>query len=55
MKAYIFNLHLDAYNIHVRSLNIVAEGAVKLMEELHSTGKTDKYLNRKFINSNSEI
>jgi len=28
---------------------------VELMEELHSTCKTDKYLNSKFINSNSEI
>ena len=35
--------------------NIVAERAVKLMEELHATCKTDKYLNSKFINSNSEI
>ncbi|XP_067625199.1 protein dissatisfaction [Eurosta solidaginis] len=30
--------------------NIVAERAVKLMEEIHSTCKTDKYLNYKFIN-----
>lgn len=35
--------------------NMVAERAVKLMEELHSTCKTDKYLNSKFINSNSQI
>jgi hypothetical protein len=35
--------------------NLVAERAVKLMEELHSTCKTDKYLSSKFINSNSFI
>jgi len=35
--------------------NIVAERAVKVMEELHATCKTDKYLNSKFINSNSQI
>ena len=35
--------------------NMVAERAVKLMEELHSTCKTDKYLNSKFINSNSQM
>src|SRR6218665_2823244 len=34
---------------------MVAERAVKLMEEPHSTCKTDKYLNSKFINSSSEI
>src|SRR6218665_3785201 len=33
----------------------LVQGTVKLVEELHSTCKTDKYLNRKFINSNSEI
>lgn len=35
--------------------NMVAERAVKLMEELQGTCKTDKYLNSKFINSNSQI
>lgn len=35
--------------------NIVAERGVKLMEELHATCKTDKYLSCKFINSNSQI
>jgi hypothetical protein len=35
--------------------NIVAERAVKLMEEVHSTCKTDKYLNSKFINTNTQI
>jgi hypothetical protein len=35
--------------------NMVAERAVKLMEELHNTCRTDKYLNSKFINSNSQM
>ena len=35
--------------------NIVAERAGKLMEEVHSTCKTDKYLNSKFICTNTQI
>ena len=35
--------------------NLAAQRAVKLMEELHGTCKIDKYLNSKFINTNSEI
>ena len=35
--------------------NVVAEQAGKLMEELNSTCKTDKYLGSKFIRSKSEI
>ena len=41
--------------IDVPRSNMVAERAVKTMEELHSTFKTDKYLNSKFINTNSKI
>ena len=35
--------------------NIVAERAVKLMEEVRATCKSDKYLNDKFINTNTEL
>ena len=35
--------------------NIVAERAVKLMEDVRSSCKTDKYLNSKFINTNTQI
>jgi len=45
----------DRSVLDVPRSNMVAERAVKLMEALHSTCKTDKYLNSKFINSNSEI
>lgn len=35
--------------------NIVAERAARLMEEVYFTCKTDKYLNSKFINTNTHI
>ena len=41
--------------IDVPRSNIVAERAVKIMEEIHSTCKSDKYLNLKFVNSNLKL
>jgi len=48
-------IELERPVLDVPRSNMVAEQAAKLMEELHSTCKTDKYLNSKFINSDSEI
>ena len=40
--------------IDIPRSNTFAERAVETMENIHSTCKTDKYLNIKFVNSNSE-
>lgn len=41
--------------LNVPRSNIVAERAVKLMDDVRSSCKTDKYLNSKFINTNTQI
>jgi hypothetical protein len=41
--------------IDVPRSNIVAERAVKIMEDIRSTCKSDKYLNIKFLNSNLQL
>ena len=45
----------DPSLLDVPRSNILAERAVKLMEEVQSKCKTDKYLNNKFINCNTQI
>lgn len=55
MKCFSTHWRKEPSVLDVPRSNIVAERAVKLMEEVHSTCKTDKYLNSKFINTNTQI
>ena len=55
VKCFSTNWKQEPSLLDVPRSNIVAGRAVKLMEEIHATCKTDKYLNSKFINSNSQI
>ena len=50
-----FKTHWSRENsvIDIPRTNIIAERAIKLMQELRDTCKTDKYLNIKFISKNN--
>src|SRR6218665_1679904 len=55
LRCFSTNWIQERSMLDVPRSNMVAERAVKLVKELHSTGKTGKYLNSKFVNSYSEI
>lgn len=55
LKSFSTHWKKEPSVLDVPRSNIVAERGVKLMEEVHSTCKTDKYLNIKFINRNTQI
>ena len=53
MKCFLTHWNADNSVVDTPRTNICAERAVKLMEELHQKCKTDKYLNLKFIATNT--
>ena len=55
MKCFSTHLKNEPSIIDIPRCNIVAERAIKLMEEVLGTCKTDKYLNSKFINTNTQL